>query len=70
VHLLSPDDRYDQAYISNYALTQVRDILARLDGVGDTTIFGAREYSMRVWLDPERIAARNLTASDVVQALR
>ena len=70
VHLLSPDDRYDQAYISNYALIQVRDVLARLDGVGDITIFGAREYSMRVWLDPEKIAARNLTASDVVQALR
>jgi multidrug efflux pump len=70
VHLLSPDDRYDQAYVSNYALTQVRDVLARLDGVGDLTIFGAREYSMRVWLDPERIAARNMTASDVVQALR
>jgi multidrug efflux pump len=70
VHLLSPNNQYDQAYISNYALTQVRDILARLDGVGDITIFGAREYSMRVWLNPEKIAARNLTASDVVQALR
>jgi multidrug efflux pump len=70
VHLLSPDDRYDQAYISNYALIRVRDVLARLDGVGDVTIFGAREYSMRVWLDPDKIAARNLTASDVVQALR
>jgi multidrug efflux pump subunit AcrB len=70
VHLLSPDNRYDQAYISNYALTQVRDVLARLDGVGDITIFGAREYSMRIWLDPDRMASRNLTASDVVQALR
>jgi multidrug efflux pump subunit AcrB len=70
VHLLSPDDRYDQAYISNYALLQVRDVLARLDGVGDITIFGAREYSMRIWLDPDKIAARNLAASDVVQALR
>jgi multidrug efflux pump len=70
VHLRSPDNTYDQAYISNYALTQVRDILARLDGVGDITIFGAREYSMRIWLDPEKIAARNMTASDVVQALR
>jgi multidrug efflux pump len=70
VHLLSPDNRYDQAYISNYALTQVRDVLARLDGVGDITIFGAREYSMRIWLNPERMAARNMTASDVVQALR
>ena len=48
VHLLSPDDRYDQVYISNYALLQLRDVLSRLDGVGDITIFGAREYSMRV----------------------
>src|SRR5919198_6569049 len=70
VHLLSPDNRYDQAYISNYALTQVRDVLARLDGVGDITIFGAREYSMRIWLNPDRMASRNLTASDIVQALR
>jgi multidrug efflux pump len=70
VHLLSPDERYDQAYIGNYALTRVRDILARLEGVGDIQIFGLREYSMRVWLDPEKIAARNLTASDIVQALR
>ena len=69
-HLLSPDERYDQAYISNYALLQVRDVLARIDGVGDVTIFGAREYSMRVWLNPEQVAARNMTASDVVQALR
>jgi multidrug efflux pump len=70
VHLLSPDDRYDQAYISNYALIRVRDVLSRIDGVGDVTIFGAREYSMRIWLDPDKIAARNLTASDIVQALR
>ncbi len=70
VHLLSPDDRYDQVYIGNYVLTRVRDVLARLEGVGDISIFGLREYSMRVWLDPEKIAARNLTASDVVQALR
>jgi multidrug efflux pump len=69
-HLLSPDNRYDQAYISNYALLQLRDVLARLDGVGNITLFGAREYSMRVWLDPDKIAAHNLTASDVVQALR
>src|SRR5918998_500941 len=51
VHLLSPDNRYDQAYIGNYALIQVRDVLARLDGVGDVNLFGLREYSMRVWLD-------------------
>jgi multidrug efflux pump len=70
VHLVSPDNRYDQLYISNYAFIQVRDVLARLQGVGDVTIFGARDYSMRVWLDPKRLSSRNLTASDVVQALR
>ena len=70
VHLLSPDNRYDQAYIGNYALTQLRDVLARIDGVGDINLFGLREYSMRVWLDPDRIAALNMTAGDVVQALR
>ncbi len=52
VHLLSPDQRYDQLYIGNYALIQVRDALARIDGVGDVQLFGLREYSMRVWLDP------------------
>jgi multidrug efflux pump len=70
VHLLSPDNRYDQAYIGNYALTQLRDVLARIDGVGDINLFGLREYSMRVWLDPDRIAALNMTAGDVVRALR
>ncbi len=69
-HLLSVDDRYDELYISNYALLRVRDVLARLDGVGDVTIFGAREYSMRIWLDPEMIATLGLTAGDVVGALR
>ncbi len=70
VHLLSPENRYDQIYIGNYALLNVRDVLARLEGVGNVTLFGLREYSMRVWLDPERIASLDLTASDVVQALR
>src|SRR5581483_565840 len=70
VHLLSPDDRYDQLYIGNFALIQVRDVLARIAGVGDVTLFGLREYSMRIWLDPERLAARNIATSDVVQALR
>jgi multidrug efflux pump len=69
VHLLSPDNRYDQAYIGNYALIQLRDVLTRLDGVGNITLFGLREFSMRVWLDPSMLAARNMTASDVVQAL-
>ncbi|HRD78805.1 MAG TPA: multidrug efflux RND transporter permease subunit, partial [Hyphomicrobiaceae bacterium] len=70
VHLLSPDRTYDQVYISNYALLNVRDVLNRIEGVGAVNAFGAREYSMRVWLDPERIAAFNLTAEEVLAALR
>ncbi|MGF1462871.1 MAG: efflux RND transporter permease subunit, partial [Maricaulaceae bacterium] len=70
IHLNSPDGTYDQLYISNYALLQIRDRLSRIDGVGDTIIFGARDYSMRVWLDPERMASVDLTAGDVVGALR
>ena len=70
IHLSSPDGSRDQLYISNYATLQVKDVLARIDGVGDVTIFGARDYSMRIWLDPEKLAARNLTAGDVVAALR
>jgi hydrophobe/amphiphile efflux-1 (HAE1) family protein len=70
IHMLSPDKSYDQVYISNYALLNVRDALARIPGVGDVYAFGAREYSMRVWLDPERIAALNLTAEEVLSALR
>src|SRR5438132_1205341 len=70
VHLVSPDGSLDQLFTSNYALLQIRDELARLDGVGDINVFGAREYSMRVWLDPNKTAARDLTAQDVVQALQ
>ena len=70
VHLVSPDKTYDQVYISNYALLNVRDELARIPGVGDVSIFGAREYSMRIWLDPERIALRGMTADEVLSALR
>jgi hydrophobe/amphiphile efflux-1 (HAE1) family protein len=70
VHLLSPSGRYDQLYIGNYALIRVRDVLARLEGVGDVNLFGLREYSMRIWLDPQRMLVRNLTAADVVAALR
>jgi hydrophobe/amphiphile efflux-1 (HAE1) family protein len=70
IHLSSPDGSRDQLYISNYATLNVRDVLARIDGVGNITIFGARDYSMRVWLDPEKLAARNMTAGDVVAALR
>ncbi|HVM95436.1 MAG TPA: efflux RND transporter permease subunit, partial [Candidatus Acidoferrales bacterium] len=70
VHLLSPSKRYDQLYIGNYALIQVRDVLRRVTGVGDVNLFGLREYSMRIWLDPERLASRNLATSDIVDALR
>ena len=70
VHLSSPDGSRDQLYISNYATLQVKDVLARIDGVGDVQVFGARDYSMRIWLDPEKVAARNLTAGEVVAALR
>src|SRR5437868_11026134 len=59
VHLVSPDGSLDQLFTSNYALLQIRDELARLDGVGDINVFGAREYSTRVWLDPNKTAARD-----------
>ena len=70
MHLISPDRTYDQVYISNYALINVKDELARVSGVGDVALFGQREYSMRVWLDPERIAARGMTSDEVMAALR
>jgi hydrophobe/amphiphile efflux-1 (HAE1) family protein len=70
VHLLSPDSRYDQLYISNYGHNRIRDQLVRLDGVGDVTLFGEREYSLRIWLDPEKLSAYGMTSGDVVQALR
>ncbi|MFL5154120.1 MAG: efflux RND transporter permease subunit [Microvirga sp.] len=70
VHMLSPDDSYDQLYISNYASIRIRDQLLRLDGIGDIQLFGAREYSIRVWLDPNRLAAYQLTAADIVRALQ
>src|SRR5258708_11116626 len=62
VTLSSPKDRYDQLYLSNYATIQVRDELARVDGVGDVFNFGQQDYSMRVWVEPDRLAALNLTA--------
>jgi len=70
IHLVSPNQRYDQLYLSNYALLNVSDQLLRLPGVGDVRTFGAGDYSMRVWLDPAKIAARNLTAGEVVRAIR
>ncbi|SNB75234.1 hydrophobic/amphiphilic exporter-1, HAE1 family [Arboricoccus pini] len=70
VHLYSPDRSRDQLYMSNYATLRVKDVLARLEGVGDVQVFGARDYAMRVWLDPDKVATYNLTAGDVVNALR
>jgi multidrug efflux pump len=70
VHLISPDGRYDGLYLSNYAALRVRDELARIEGVGEARVFGAGEYAMRVWLDPDKVAALNLTASDIVGAIR
>ena len=70
VHMLSPDSTFDQLYVSNYARSRVRDRLVRLDGVGDLLIFGEREFSARVWLDPDRLGSLSLTAGDVVAALR
>ena len=70
VNLVSPDKSLDRAYISNYALTQLRDRLSRIDGVGDVRLFGARDYAMRVWIDPGRAAALDLSAGEIVAALR
>lgn len=70
VNLVSPDKRYDSIYMSNYALLQIKDTLSRLPGVGEIIVFGARDYSMRLWLNPEKIAALNLTAGEVVKAIR
>src|SRR5207253_561368 len=61
---------YDQLYMSNYASIQLKDALARVDGVGDVLIFGQQDYSMRIWLDPDRLQARGLTAGDVIRVLR
>ena len=70
VFMLSPDDSFDQLYISNYALLQVRDQLLRVDGIGDIQMFGARDYSMRLWLDPDRIATLGMTSGEVLAAIR
>jgi HAE1 family hydrophobic/amphiphilic exporter-1 len=70
IHLISPDGTLDQQYISNYATINIKDVITRIDGVGDTQVFGSRDYSMRVWLDPAKVQARGLTADDIVAALR
>ena len=70
VTLTSPDGRYDSLYLANYATIRLKDELARLPGVGNVNVFGAGQYSMRIWLDPEKLKARGLDAQDVVQALQ
>src|SRR5499425_1859225 len=70
VHLMSPDSSRDDLYMSNYATLHVKDALARLPGVGDVQLFGARDYAMRIWLDPDKVAAHSLNAGEVLTALR
>ncbi|PTQ09983.1 hydrophobe/amphiphile efflux-1 family RND transporter [Sphingomonas oleivorans] len=70
VNVLSPDGSLDRSYVSNYVLTQIRDRLTRVDGVGDVQVFGARDYAMRVWIDPGRASTLGLTAGEIVAALR
>jgi multidrug efflux pump len=70
VHLYSPDATYDDIFVRNYATLQVKDVLARIDGVGQVQLFGSGDYAMRVWLDPERLAARGMSPGDVVNAIR
>jgi multidrug efflux pump len=70
VFVYSPDGRYDQTYLANFVALRIKDELSRLDGVGDVQSFGGGAYSMRVWLDPEKVATRGLTAGDVVAAIR
>lgn len=70
VHLISPDERYGTTYLRNYAVLNVKDRLARIAGVGEVQIWGAGDYSMRIWLDPDKMAQRNLTAAEAVAAIR
>ncbi|MCB1782640.1 MAG: efflux RND transporter permease subunit [Alphaproteobacteria bacterium] len=70
VHILSPDSRYDALYLGNYATLNIKDRLARIEGVGQVSIFGQGDYAMRVWLNPEKIAERGMNASDVTNAIR
>ncbi len=70
VHLTSPDGRYDMLYLRNYAVLNVKDRLAKIEGVGSVQLYGSGDYAMRIWLNPEKIAERNMTADDVVNAVR
>lgn len=70
VHLISPDERYDSVYLRNYATLRIRDELSRVQGVGQAVVFGAGDYAMRIWIDPDQAAARGLTAGDILRAVR
>lgn len=70
VNLVSPNNRYDSVYLSNYASLQIKDVLSRVSGVGEIMLFGGRDYSMRLWLNPQKIASLNLTATEVINAVR
>ena len=70
VHLVSPDNRYDMIYLRNYALLQIKDVIGRIPGIGQVQVFGGGDYAMRIWLDPQKVAARGLSAGDVVSAIR
>jgi hydrophobe/amphiphile efflux-1 (HAE1) family protein len=70
VHLISPDRSRDMLFISNYANLEIKDVLTRVDGVGSITVFGSRDYAMRVWLDPQRLQTLGMTSSDVIGALQ
>ena len=70
VHLRSPNDRYDMLYLRNYALLNVKDQLAKIPGIGSVQMFGSGDYAMRIWLNPQRVAERGMTADDVVNAIR
>lgn len=70
VHLISPDKRYDELYLRNYALMHVKDELAKVEGVGNVRLFGSGDYAMRIWLNPEKVAERGLSANDVINAIR
>src|SRR4051812_22008830 len=70
VNIIPPDGRYDQLYLNNFATLNIKDDLARIRGVGDVTFLGPRDYSMRVWIDPQRLASLQLTSSDVINAVQ
>ena len=70
VHIVSPDNRYNIVYLRNYALLQIKDVIGRISGVGQVQVFGGGDYAMRIWVDPQKVAARDLTATDVVSAIR